>query len=173
MEITYNLTEEDFLHFNMFHLKHSKSAIQSLNVQRFLTPVFFILMAFLLSKFGNIPFLELFIVFSITSILWIIFYPWYFYNTVTRRMKKMFKEGKNVGLLGEHVLSLNEEGLVESSANGQIKVNWSGITDFKEDEQYFYLYNSSVSAYIIPKRDLINSEEVENFLKGKVFNYIR
>ncbi|WML55923.1 YcxB family protein [Neobacillus sp. PS2-9] len=168
MEITYNLTEEDFLHFNMFHLKHSKSAIQSLNVQRFLTPVFFILMAFLLSEFGNIPFLELFIVFLITSILWIIFYPWYFYNTVTRRMKKMFKEGKNVGLLGEHVLTLNEEGLVESSANGQIKVNWSGITDYKEDEQYFYLYNSSVSAYIIPKRDLNNSEEVENFLKGKV-----
>jgi len=168
MEIKYNLTEEDYIHFNMYHIKNSKSAIRSLNAQRYLTPVFFILLSYILSLAGDTPFLELFIAFFITSILWILFYPKYFYSSVTRRIKKMFREGKNGGLLGEHVLSMTNEGLIESTSNGQTKVNWSGIISLKEDNQYFYLYNSSVSALILPKREVANVEEASNFINSKV-----
>ena len=168
MEIKYNLTEEDYIHFNLYHIKNSKSAIRSLNVQRFLTPVFFILLSYIISLVGDTPFLELFIAFFITGILWILFYPKYFYSTVTRRIKKFIREGKNGGLLGEHILSMTDEGLVESTSNGQTKVDWSGIIGFKEDNEYFYLYNSSISALILPKRELTNEEEIRNFINSKV-----
>jgi small-conductance mechanosensitive channel len=171
MEINFNLTEEDYIHFNLYHIKNSKSAIRSLNVQRFLTPVFFILLSYILSLAGDTPFIELFIAFFITSILWILFYPKYFYSSITRRIKKMFREGKNGDLLGKHVLSMTDEGLVESRSNGQTKLNWSGIISLKEDKQYFYLYNSSVSALILPKRELANEEEVRNFLNSKVADH--
>jgi hypothetical protein len=168
MDINYNLREEDYINFNVFYLKNSKTAIRSLNLQRYLAPVFFIIMSYVLSLAGDKPFVGLFITFLITSILWIVFFPKYFYSSVTRRIKKMIKLGEYVGFCGDHVLTITDEGIVESTSNGQTKVNWSGIIGFKEDSDYFYLFNSSGGAFIIPKRELTDVEEISNYLKPKV-----
>ena len=170
MEINYNLTEEDYLNFNMFHVKNSKTVIRTLNMQRFLTPILFIVLSYVLSKIGNMSFLGLFIAFLIASILWIIFYPRYFYSYVIRNTKKMIKEGKNDGLLGEHCMVLSEDGIIDSTSNGETKVTWLGIKTLSEDRQNIYLYNSSVSAYILPKRELDDVEEVKTYLNSKVLN---
>ncbi|MFC0476366.1 YcxB family protein [Robertmurraya beringensis] len=50
-------------------------------------------------------------------------------------------------------MRLSEEGIVDESVNGQTKVNWAGVVDVKEDEHNLYIYNSAVSAYILPKRN--------------------
>lgn len=168
MEIHYHLTEEDYLHFNMFHVKNSKTARRSLNIQRFLLPVVFIIAAFLFSTFGDLPVMEAFIVYAIVAILWILFYPKYFYRHIAKMTKRMLKEGKNEGMLGDHVMKLTDEGIVDSTANGETKVNWPGIIEFKEDDNNIYLYNSAVSAYILPKRELKDIAEVRSFLVGKV-----
>lgn len=168
MEIHYHLTEEDYLNFNLFHVKNSKTAIRALNVQRILLPIVFIIAGFLLSKFGDIPFLPAIIIYSIIAILCFIFYPKYFYGHVNRISKKMIKEGKNDGLLGDHVMRMTDEGIVDSTVNGETKVNWSGIIEMKEDNHHIYLYNSAVSAYILPKKELADVEGVRSFLKRKV-----
>ena len=168
MEIRYSLTEEDYLNFNMFHIKNSKTTKRALNMQRFLMPIIFIVLSYVLSKVGNMSFFGLFIALLIVSILWIIFYPRYFYSYVFRNTKKMIKEGKNDGLLGEHLMILSEEGIIDSNSNGETKVTWSGIKTFKEDEHNIYLYNSSVSAYILPKRELNNIDEMKTYLKSKL-----
>lgn len=168
MEIRYGLTEEDYLNFNMFHIKNSKTAKRALNMQRFLTPLIFIVLSYVLSKVGNLSFFELFITFLIVSILWIIFYPRYFYSYVIRNTKKMIKEGKNDGLLGEHHMILTEEGIIDSTSTGETKVTWPGIKTLCEDKSNIYLYNSSVSAYILPKRELDDVEEIITYLKSKL-----
>ena len=168
MEIRYSLTEEDYLNFNMFHVKNSKTVKRALNMQRFLTPILFIVASFILSKVGNISFLGLFITFLVVGILWIIFYPRYFYSYVIRNTKKMIKEGKNDGLLGEHHMILSEEGIVDSTSNGETKVTWVGIQTLSEDKFNIYLYNSSVSAYILPKKELDDLEEIKTYLKSKL-----
>jgi hypothetical protein len=168
MEIKYNLTEEDYLNFNIFTLKRSKTAMRALKIQRFFAPILFIILSFVMSKVGDIPFWYWFITFLIMGIIWAVFYPNYFFNSVTRRVKKMLNEGKNNGFLGEHVMLMNEVGINESTSSGETKVNWSGITDFQEDTHYFYLYNSAVSAFILPKRELNNVDEIKNYIKSKL-----
>jgi Tfp pilus assembly protein PilE len=170
MEIRYGLKEEDYLNFNMFHIKNSKTAIRALNMQRFLTPIIFIVLSYVLSKVGNLSFFELFIAFLIVSILWVIFYPRYFYSYVIRNTKKMIKEGKNDGLLGEHHMILSEEGIIDSTSTSETKVTWSGIKTLSEDKDNIYLYNSSVSAYILPKRELDDVEEIITYLKSKLLS---
>lgn len=167
MEFKYDLTEEDYIHFNLFHLKNSETANRALTIQRWIGPIIFIISVFVLSKISDLPFLVLFITFLIMSILWIFFYPKYFYNHVIRHVKKMINEGKNSSLLGEHKMTLTEEGIIDITTNGETKVNWSGIETYKEDNDYFYLYNSSVSAYILPKRKIPN-EEIKHFLTSKM-----
>ncbi|RDW17394.1 YcxB family protein [Oceanobacillus chungangensis] len=168
MKINYNLTEDDYLKFNLFHMKNSKSVMRSLNIQRFLTPVFFILISYLFSKIAETPFLFAFIPFFIMSILWIIFYPKFFYKTIIRNVKKMIREGQNGGLIGEHHMIFTKDEITESTSTDETKVKWSGIQAFKEDNDYFYLYNSSVSAYILPKRELTNVDEVKGYIEERL-----
>lgn len=165
LKIHYELTEEDYLHFNLFHIKHSKTAMNSLNLQRFLTPVFFIIVAFIFSKIGDMSVVFPLIVFGLISVVWVIYYPKYFYNLVMRQSKKMLKEGKNDGLLGQQQMTLSEEGIVYVTSNGESQVKWSGVKKIEEDSDYFYLYNSSVSAYILPKRALSNVEEAKGYFE--------
>lgn len=168
MEINYHLTEDDYLSFNLFHVKNSKVAMRTLNIQRILMPIIFIAAAYLFSTIDDVPFLWMLIPFIIVSILWFTFYPKYFYRHVARGTRKMIKEGKNEGLLGDHTMRLSDEGIVDSNSNGETKVNWSGIYEFKESSDTFYLYNSAISAYILPKRELANVAEVREYLLGKI-----
>ncbi|MFP7298762.1 YcxB family protein [Neobacillus niacini] len=168
MEIKYNLTEEDYLKFNMFHISHSESANKSLKTQRFATPFVYIIFAYIFANIADIPFLYSLIPFLIVGILWVIFYPKYFQSRILSQTKKMIREGKNEGLLGEHTMILSEEGIVDSNTKGETKVHWSGIIKLVEDESNLYVYNSSVSAYIIPKRELNDVEEVRNHIKSKL-----
>jgi len=168
MEIKYTLTEEDYLKFNLFHIKNSDTAAKSLKMQRFITPFVYIVLAFVFSKMMDVPLLYTLIPFAIVGVLWIIFYPKYFYRVVVRQTKKMIKEGKNEGLLGSHTMFLNDEGIRDTNATGETKVNWSGILHLKEDHDNLYVYNSSVSAYILPKRELGNHEEFKKYIHTKL-----
>lgn len=164
MKIDYNLTEEDYLKFNMFHIKNSKAATKSLNLQRFLGPIFFIVFAYIFSMIAEIAFLGLLITFLIVSLLWVIFYPKYFYSHVSRQTRKMIQEGENEGLLGNHHLLMTEEGIIETTSSGETKVTWASLKEFKEDEDNFYLYNSGLSAIILPKRNVVDVEEIRAYV---------
>jgi Ca2+/Na+ antiporter len=168
VEIRYSLTEEDYLNFNLFHIKNSNTAKKALNMQRFLMPIIFIVLSYVFSKVGNLSFIGLLIAFLIVSILWVMFYPKYFYSYVIRNTRKMIKEGKNDGLIGEHHMIFSEEGIIDSTSNGETKVTWSGIKTFSEDKNSIYLYNSSVSAYILPKREMDDVEKIKTYLQSKL-----
>ena len=168
MEIKYNLTEEDYLNFNMYHIKNSKTGKKALNLQRFSSPIIFLIFSYVFSIISDIPLLISFSTFLVMGILWIIFYPKHYYRHIIRNTKKFIKEGKNDGLLGDHTMTMTDEGIVDISSNRETKVSWSGIDRFKEDNENLYLYNSSLSAYILPKRELDNAEEVKRFIKSKI-----
>lgn len=171
MNISYELTEEDYIHFNLFHIKNSRVGKRSLLLQRALSPFIFILFAFVYAKIAQLAFLPLFLTFAVISLLWIIFYPKYFYGLISRNAKKMIKEGKNDDLLGHHQLQLSEDGLIDTTAHKETKASWAGITSIQEDDGYFFLYNSSVSAYILPKRVLQDVEDVRQYLQSKILHH--
>ncbi|WP_438297560.1 YcxB family protein [Sporosarcina sp. FA15] len=168
MEIHYKLTEEDYIHFNLYHIKNSKTGKRALALQRFITPLFFIIISYIYSLISDMSFLPLFIIFLVTSILWVMFYPKYFYGLIARNAKKMIKEGNNDGLIGNHQLKLMEEGLMDTSSNKETKVTWLGITSFQEDDGYFFLYNSSVSSYILPKREIDDVDEMRQYIQSNL-----
>lgn len=107
-------------------------------------------------------------IFLVMGILWFIFYPKYFYRHVLRQVRKMLKEGKSDGLLGEHLLVVSEEGIVETTSKGEMKANWSSMEKFAEDEHCFYLYNTALSACIIPKREIEDVEKLRTYIQSRV-----
>ncbi|CAG9610398.1 YcxB family protein [Pseudoneobacillus rhizosphaerae] len=168
MDLKYNLTEEDYINFNLFHMKSSPTIMKSVRNQRIFTPVFYLLFSVVFSMMMDIPFLVSFTPFFILSILWVLFYPKYLFGRAIRHTKKLIKEGRNENILGQHQMVLNDEGIVDKTTKGETKVAWSGINELKENDQYFYLYNSALSGYILPKREFENIEEIRNYLNAKM-----
>lgn len=166
MNIHFNLSETDYLHFNLFHVKHSKTARKALLMQRWTGPVLFLILSYLFSTITDISFLLSFSTFFVISVIWFVFYPKYFFSLIIRHTKKMLKEGQNDGLIGEHRLMISEKGITDYTSNGESHANWSGIKELKEDDQYFYLYNTSVSAYILPKSAITNVDEVRSYINN-------
>ena len=134
MEINYNVTEEAFLEFNLFHAKNSKAVMKSMAIQRFLMPVMYLVVAVVLSAISDIPLLFLIVPFLIIGVLWMIFYPAYFYYHVKRAAKKMIREGKNEGMFGKYSMIFTEEGVREISPKGETAFSWPGIEKLEEDQ---------------------------------------
>jgi hypothetical protein len=168
MDLKYKLTEEDYINFNLFHMKNSETIMKSVRNQRIFTPVFYLLFSVVFSFLLDIPFLVSFTPFFILSVLWVLFYPKYLFGRAIRHTKKLVKEGRNESILGEHYMVLNDEGIVDKTSKGETKVTWSGINELKENDQYIYLYNSALSGYILPKREFENVEEIRQYLKNKL-----
>lgn len=168
MEITYDVTEEAYIEFNLYHAQNSKTLRKTLTMQRVLVPIIYLVMAIVLSFVLDIPVLFMVIPFLIIGIVWAVFYPKYFYRHIQKSAKKLLREGKNEGILGTHTMIFTEVGLREVSATGEKLVSWAGIEHIGEDTSNLYLYNSGLSAFIVPKSSLTDILEVRQFLLIKV-----
>ena len=168
MEINYNITEEAYLEFNLYHAKNSETLKKSVTIQRVLVPIIYLLLSVFLSYVLDMPILFLFIPFLIAGVLWAVFYPAYFHRHIRRNAQKLIREGKNEGILGKHTMIFTEEGFREISPTGEQTSSWAGIENVGEDASHFYLYNSGMSAYIVPKKDLHDIDGVRNLLHSKI-----
>lgn len=72
MQIHYTLTETDYINFNLFHIQNSNTAMNGLKLQRFLTPVIFLIAAYFFAWNDGFYILS-FSIFGIMALLWIFF----------------------------------------------------------------------------------------------------
>lgn len=165
MEVHYELTEEDVIAFNLYHIQNSKTGKNSLRWQRYVSPVIFLLFAYFLSVYSDMQLSLLLPIFGVTAVIWVLFYPKYFYYHITRQVRKMLKEGTNSGLVGSHVLKMTKSGITDQSSAAETSVQWNGITQVAEDAQYVFIYTSTVSAYILPKRDIYSLDNLKSFIE--------
>lgn len=167
-EFSYELTEQQFVDFNLYHAKHSEAVKRSLTIQRFVIPIIYLMMPFVMGPIFNWSVWGLMIPFILFAALWIIFFPPYFHWNIKRMSRKMVNEGKNEGLLGTHELFIDSQGIREVTKNGETHVRWSGIEKCGEDAVNVYLYNSAMSAMIIPKKAVPELESLRKLLAEKV-----
>ena len=60
------------------------------------------------------------------------------------------KRGK--GVLGEHLLEITEEGLVESTEVNKSLANWKTAFRIYQSKRYFYIFITPENAYAVPRR---------------------
>lgn len=168
MEINYNITEETYMEFYLFQAKNSKAIRKSMMTQRFLTPLLYLVGAVIVSYILDMHLSIMGIPFLIFGFLWMLFFPVHFNRQIKRTARKMIREGKNEGVLGKHSMVFTDEGLKETNATGETKVAWVWIQDLKEDESNFYLYHTGITGFIVPKKDLMNVDDIRSLLQDKI-----
>lgn len=162
MTINYELREEDYIKFNLYHVEESPSQIKMYWVLRVLAPL---LGAVAMYAIGTSLFNQPSIFWSIIAIGffvgWIIYYPKEHKKIIANQTKKLLSEGDNSSLFGKQTMTIEDNVITVTSENGNQELKLDTIKIIKQSEDLIMLYNSSVSAIIIPTRDLTSDEMLQ------------
>lgn len=163
MKLKYNLTEEDYINFNIAHMKNSKSLKRTMMINRFLTPLIFLVMPFVLDEISNISFWYWAVIFVLTYILWVVLYEKNVYKINIKRIRKMLEEKRNESLIGERILEIDGENIRIINDRGENIIYIKSIKNIIENDEYIFIYINSISAIIIPIKVFKSIEDKELF----------
>lgn len=169
MIITHSLETKDYVNFNLFQIEHSEQLKKRLRIQRVVVSIIFVLIALLafslLSRFR----LTVAAIFLLSSILWYGYFPTFSKNQVIKSTEKTIARGQLSSLFDEVRLEFDSAGVKEVTTQGENSNSWQDIQSICFTQEYLYLFLTSTSAIIIPKRTLAIEEFDE--LEGLMDNH--
>ncbi len=168
MTIKYALTLDDYIAFNLYHLSHSPSAKRNFWIQRFIVPILYIILPFTLLKNSQVPLPYWIAIFSVVSIIWVIYYPKRYHKLIVKRITKMVNDPKNKHFTQNNTLTLldNDAGFLVKSGASETKVLFSDLVNVVDRDAYLYLYIGDISAFILPKRIFESQDHLDTFIEN-------
>ncbi|MDQ7096501.1 YcxB family protein [Desulfosporosinus sp. PR] len=161
MNLEFNISNQDYLEFNLFHLDNSVQLRKSLLISRFFLATMVIGVAFLAMRGQARP--VGYIYFTVLLVLVMTFFKRGFKAVVRKKMEKMIEDGKTIGFVGNCELTLTEEGITANTENNSLKTTWGGVERIAENRDYMFIYVGAAAAYIIPVRAFSDSRQKEEF----------
>lgn len=170
MKIEFNFEMSDWVEFQRNYLENSASMRKMKIVVTVLFPFLCLLIGLVEYLRDDLTYIGVSIL-TLFSILWVVIYPKRFVQTMLKRTEKLLNNSDNDGYLGPHSVEFNEFDMTHKAPESESTIKWVGIKRVLENEKYYFLYNTSVSALIIPKFKLnLTTEEMnelDNFIKSK------
>ena len=164
MKLNYQLTEEDYLQFCLFAVS------QNLTLRDAKRRILFLLI--LMFSLGSVwIYFRLrplfFITFSVTGILYCIFYYFYGYRSIFKRaykknVKRLFKE--KIGM--EFSVVSDNELITILSNQTKLEINLANVDFIEEIADYYFIKLKTSDRIIIPKRIFENGTNSEASLRN-------
>lgn len=165
MELVFDLTKEDYINFNIDHLHISEVTKKRIFFQRYIFSLIFLVVPFIIVKVTDMNFWYWMIVFVIAYIYNVVFYNKRLEKRIIKHVNKLLKETNSKALIGKKILKVSKKGIEQISDVETSNTKWSAIEKMVEYPEYIYIYNTAISAYIIPTRIFGNHSEQLEFLK--------
>jgi len=83
-------------------------------------------------------------------------YPRYHKRKYRKEIKKLYSEGENKGIYGEHEYTIEEDGLLENTAVNQTKQSWNSIEKIVQHGENTYVFINSIQVHIFPKDSVVD-----------------
>ena len=169
MKFTFDLTERDYLDFNLFTMENHNIIKKQKKYLRLLftaIPFLVFLVDWLLKGRGRPVFTEVicFIAMAILSIVLWVYFPKRYNKIVQKNAEKiLFKEGK-VNVLGKRELFFEEERIRYVTEYEEGVTKYEMITEIKEADTAIYLYTSPSTAIMLPLRAFEDEKEKKEFI---------
>jgi len=173
MNIKYRVTIEDLYQFNDYFLNTSSDLKKIIVTNQMIigaSPLIGGIIAIFLKDISFKPaviiLLGLFAVFAVPLYL---LYPKHYKKKYREQIKKLYPEGENKSVLGEHEIIIEIDGFTEKTHYNQNKQSWEAIEKIVHVENALYIFISSLQAYIIPKNAIFegNYDDFVNCLMEK------
>jgi hypothetical protein len=156
MRIKYHTTEDDFVAFNVFHLRHSSYAKRTRIIAGISLPGLLLILvsshAIYSHDWTYIPFAIL--VFG-ALFLWLLAGR---EEQAKRMARKFFREGENKGFIGIHELEIGDYGIFVKSEYGEGKIAWAVIERIASTPDYTFIFTGALTALLLPKIRVIEGD---------------
>lgn len=162
--LQYELTAEDFIDFQLYYNRTSKTIQHSVLKTRVLMVGIYTMGAvyFIFSFKGVSLIIGLGVLFLLASVqLYLL--PRRQEMKVKKLVKKMIADDNANKTLGNKKLALEDNTLVYEEELGVYKIDAGQISKIEETERSFFLFKDEISALIVPKRAFQSPEEGVRF----------
>ncbi len=160
MTLNYNLTEEDYIDFNLFHYNNSPKMKKQNTRQLVAIPVLFFILGTLYVVFTKPDsILAPLIICILGTVVWVLAYPFFVKRELKKQVVTLMKEGKKDELVGEYTLTINEDGIHEKNHARSVKSDYDIIEKISMDDKHLYIYNGPMSAFMVPHTAFKSTEE--------------
>ena len=166
MEFEFLFEMEDWMAFHEYHISKSKQHKRSKIIVMAILPVVMIMINFIDYLNGNFDVVKL-AIFIAMCMPWLILYPKRMHKRTLKQIQKHLEEGDNSNLLGWHKYIITDKWLQLLQEDEETKIKWNKITKIVDVKNYIFLYNTSISAYIIPKKKIKHNLEELNIIVNK------
>ncbi len=158
----YELSLEDI---HAFDAHYAVTAAAPKRARRAVRLVLTLLLASLLSALGawiRAP-LSFWVVGAVIIAAWWAVFPYRVGALMRANTERTYREGKNLGLLGPHRVTIDAEWLIEATAERETRTKWRAVERVDETPTHWFVYESSFSAVVVPKRVFGSVEESAEF----------
>lgn len=150
MTVEYFVTEDDFINYQLHFAKRSPTMQRQLKLQRYGFACVFVLFGLLMTLVSTMPDIIWIMTYTAAAVAWIIYYPHYFQRYLKKLSRKLLREKKNSGMLGQQTLTITPNELIGIDETGRSVLSWSAIEEVEMTESYLYIHIGSLRAAVIP-----------------------
>jgi len=153
MRIVFDFTIEDWMAFQSHFVEKAKNYKLTRMVTALMVPLVFTCLIVYDVLLDNIKIVS-YLIYMIFSIIWIIYTLKTYKRSYLKKVRKILLNGDNSGILGSHEVIFNDDGVTHIQPQSEEKVLWAGIKKVEENDDYFFLFVTAISALIIPKKKI-------------------
>lgn len=163
IELKFEITEEDYIKFNQYHLENSPSQKKTYNLLRYGIPLLFSAPIYAV---GTSVLKQPAAYWSIIAVLfivgWISTYPKQYKRLIRQQTEKLLQEGDNSSIFGKKVMTIDDQNINVVGEKSSETTSKENIKEVKVYEDMIIIYLSGITAHIVPAKYL--NEETKNEL---------
>lgn len=172
MQISFDVVLEDIHAFNLHYATHAELPRRNqFRVRVALTAVLAALL-FALGFAISAP-LPFWIIGALILLGWWATYPRRIEAISRASTARLYRDGRNVGMLGPHTVAFDDEWLSELTPHREVRTRWQAVEQAVVTPQHLFLYVSGFSAVIVPLRAFATDAERTAFIEAASSRAIR
>lgn len=159
MKLEYKVSLEDIITFNRNHLAASPTMQRNLLIVRLVWALTPLVAVSAIMYFENATPEKMMSVISAIALLFtapvFLFYPVYHRWCCARQIRKIYSEGENRGLLGDHEMRIEGDSFFEKTEGSESKVSLASIEKVITADEHAYIYVGAAQAHVIPRNGVV------------------
>ncbi|MGE5672907.1 MAG: YcxB family protein [Mycobacterium leprae] len=171
LTIEYELTHDDIMAFNLFHLAHSPAARRSYRRTLLTFPTAWLVICLLIlfgaTRHGRTwwqGFVDLLPLFSVVPAYPLLF-TWLYRRSVRKRMRAVLQKDQDRTCPTRCGVTISGAGIEVGGSDGQTHLSWSDVEHIASTESHALLYISASQAIIVPRRTFSSEQEFVRFIE--------
>lgn len=170
MTLKYELTNSDFLEYQLYASSKSESHKKKHRNNRIIGPILFLVYGLYLTNRDE-NYIGI-IVFGITAILWFIFYPKYSKRRYKNHFQKHVEENYKNRINKPVQIDINENSINAKDFTSDTKLNGTEIKELIETKEHFFIKLTTDLSLIVPKHSIENQTEFKKRVTDLGAEYI-